>query len=72
MFNIFALLEGIISSVPEAIALYHKLVPMISQNADIHPDQIAEVNALVPTALATVQTAHEAIGALIGAHSTAP
>lgn len=69
MFNIVAALEGIISSVPEALALYHKLVPLISERADIHPDQIAEVTALVPAAHAAVETAHEAISTLINTHA---
>lgn len=68
--TIFEILEGIISSVPEAVALYHKVVPLISQRADISPDQIAEVTALVPAAHAAVETAHQAIATLIDTHAT--
>lgn len=66
--DIFAILEGLISSVPEAIALYHKVVPLLSARADISQTQIDEVTALAPVVHATVETAHEAIAALIGAH----
>jgi hypothetical protein len=69
MFDLIALIEGLISSVPEAISLWHRVAPLISPNADIHPDQIAEVNALVPEAHAAVEIAHAAIAALIGAHT---
>jgi hypothetical protein len=71
MFNIFAILEGLISSVPEAVTLYHKIVPLLSPNADIHPDQIAAINALVPDATAAVTLAHEAIATLISTHAPA-
>lgn len=67
---LFEILEGIISSVPQAIELYNKLVPLIAPKADIHPDAIAEVNALVPKAHAAVETAHTALETLISAHTS--
>jgi hypothetical protein len=72
--NIFAILEGLISSVPEAIALYHKVVPLLSPNADISDAQIAEVTALAPEVHAAVDIAHAAIAQLIDSHApvTAP
>lgn len=68
--NILGILEGIISSVPEAIQLYHKVAPMITTRADITDGEIAAVNELVPTAHAIVQSAHEAIDKIIDAHAT--
>jgi hypothetical protein len=70
--NIFAILEGLISSVPEAIALYHKVVPLIAPGADVTPEQMAAVAALAPEAHAAVDAAHQAIGALISAHGATP
>lgn len=67
--NIFAILEGLISSVPEAIALYHKVVPLLSPNADISEAQMAEVTALAPEVHAAVDMAHAAISDLIDAHT---
>lgn len=68
--DIFAILEGLISSVPEAISLYHKVVPLISVNADISDAQIAEVNALAPAVHDAVQVAHDAIATLVNVHTT--
>lgn len=70
--NIFAILEGLISSVPEAIALYHKVVPLISPRADVTDAQIAEVAVLAPEAHAAVDIAHQAIAQLINAHGATP
>jgi hypothetical protein len=67
--DIIAILEGIISSVPEAIELYHKIAPMINVRADIHPDQIAEVKHLATSVSSIVSTAHDAIATLIDTHS---
>lgn len=68
--NIFEILEGLISSVPEAITLYHKIVPLISPNADVSDAQIAEINEIAPQVHAAVQVAHDAIAALIDTHTT--
>lgn len=70
MLDLFAALEGLISSVPEAIAAYHKIIPFFSPRADISDSEIAEVNSLIPTAHAAVDMAHQAIAALVSAHSS--
>jgi hypothetical protein len=67
--DILAILEGIISSVPEAIQLYHKVAPLISQRADISDADIASVNALVPEAHTAVALAHSAIATLTQVHA---
>lgn len=67
--NILAILEGIISSVPEAIQLYHKIAPLISQRADITEDEVSAVNALVPEAHTAVALAHSAIATLTQVHA---
>lgn len=66
--DIIGILEGLISSVPEAIQLFHKIAPLISQRADISDEQIASVNAAVPIAHEVVSGAHKALQLLIDAH----
>lgn len=66
--DIIGILEGLISSVPEAIQLFHRIAPLISQRADISDAQIAEVNAAVPVVHEVVSDAHKAIQLLIDAH----
>lgn len=67
--NVLSILEGIISSVPEAVQLYHKIAPLISTRADIPQEHIDEIEALVPVAHDTVQTAHTALSTLLDAHA---
>jgi hypothetical protein len=69
MLNYLAILEGIISSVPEAIALFEKLAPLIAPRANITPAEAAAVTNLVPIAHAAVATAHDAIAALVATHT---
>jgi hypothetical protein len=70
--DIFAILEGLISSVPEALALYQKVATLIAPAAGVTDAQIAEVAALAPAAHAAVDVAHQAIGQLISAHGVTP
>lgn len=69
MLDILRILAGLISSVPEAVELWHKIAPLISPNADIHPDQQAAINALVEPAHQAVEIAHNALNTLIGTHA---
>lgn len=70
--NIFAILEGLISSVPEALALYQKVAALIAPAAGVTDTQVAEVAALAPAAHAAVDVAHQAIAQLITAHGVTP
>lgn len=66
--DIIALLEGIISSVPEAIGLFHKIAPLIDVRADVTPEQVAVVSAIAPEVHALVEDAHKALTLLFDAH----
>lgn len=66
--NIIALIEGIISSVPEAIKLWQLIAPHITSNADIPQDVIDKVNAMAPIAHEVVDDAHRGIQLLLDTH----
>lgn len=63
--NVFAILEGIISTVPEAVALYHKLVPLVSVRADIPDTTREEITKLADVAHSIVAERRQAIGTII-------
>ena len=67
--DIFAILEGLISSAPEAIALYQRIVPLLSKNAAASDDEVTAVNDLAPVAIAAVQTLHAAIAQVVTSHT---
>lgn len=72
-FDLLAALEGIISSVPKAVELYHELAPLLSPRADIPQEKIDVINELVPVAHAAVDATQGAISQIIEAHAaTAP
>lgn len=69
MLDILKILAGIISSVPEAVELFNKVAPLIFPNSEIHPDQVAEINALAGPAHTAVEIAHNALTTLITSHA---
>lgn len=72
MQTILDILEGLISSVPEALALYHKVAGLIAPKADVTDEQIAEVAALAPVVHAAVATTNQAVQALVATHTQPP
>jgi hypothetical protein len=70
--DIIAIIEGLISSVPEAVSLWNKVVPLVAPAAGVSDAQVAAVAALAPEAHAAVAVAGQAINALIAAHSATP
>jgi len=54
---LIALLEGIISSVPEAIALWNQVKPILTSGTEPTADQWATLNAMADAAHAAVQAA---------------
>lgn len=70
--SIIAVLEGLISSVPEAVQLYHRIAPLIGPRADISQEEIDHITAIAPDVHAVVTSAHRAIVSLIDAHSPIP
>lgn len=67
--NIIALIEALISSVPEAVQLWDKIAPMIDVKAGLSDAAVAEVNALAPAATDAVSTARDAVKALVATHT---
>ena len=67
--DVAKIIDGLISSVPEAITLWHRIMPMIAPSADVSQADIDAVDALVPEAHAAVEFAHGAISSLISAHA---
>lgn len=67
--NLIALLESLISSIPAATELYQKIVPHISQNAEIPEQAMQEINVLTPLAQGAVAAAHNAVSTLVTAHT---
>lgn len=65
---IISILEGLISSVPEAINLFNKLAPLIMAHPDIPIHVANEIEALVGSAHDAVAKAHTAIGDIISTH----
>jgi hypothetical protein len=68
MTDIVKLLEGLLSSVPEAVQLFNKIAPQIAPNAAIEPAVLDEIEMLAPVAIAAVQTSQAAIATLVNAH----
>lgn len=66
--NYLAIIEGLISSVPEAIRLWQCLAPHIALKAEIPAEIVAEINSLIAPAHAAVGVAHQAINALVAVH----
>jgi hypothetical protein len=69
--NIVAILEGIISSVPEAIALWKRIEPLVGLTPGADDTVIAAITADVPIVHEAVTLAHTAIADLIAAHQPA-
>lgn len=68
MFDIFKLLEGIISSAPEAVELWNKISGLIEPKSNVPQNQVDVINELAPIAHAAVDTLHQAIGTIINSH----
>lgn len=69
MFSLVQLIEGLISSVPEAIGLWNKIAPLVEPKAEVDEAVVSEINQLAPLAHAAVASSAAAIGSLISVHS---
>jgi hypothetical protein len=69
MFDIIAALQGIISSVPEAIALFEQLKTVIAPADNVPETTLNELAAAVPLAHAAVTEVHDALAVIVAAHS---
>lgn len=70
--NIFAILEGLISGVPEALGLYKRIVPLIMPSADIPDDVVSALTQEATVVHATVAAVNNAVAAVVAAHTSAP
>jgi hypothetical protein len=61
--NLVNILEGIISSLPAAEALWQRIMPLVDKDLEITPEQHAEISALTPIAHAAVSTWHAILAA---------
>lgn len=65
---ILSFLEGAVSSVPEAIALFNKIKPYLGLKEELPDHVVSELSALAPAAMDAVNVAHNAIATLIAVH----
>lgn len=70
MINILPILSGIISSVPEAIALWKKIEPFIEMKASTPQGMQDSIHTDSAAVHSLVDDAHTAIAALIEAHAS--
>jgi hypothetical protein len=63
------IITQIISSVPEAIDLWKKIMPLIGVKDDIHPETVAEIKELAAATIPVVEHAHKAIAMLVDSHA---
>lgn len=67
---VIQIITQIISSVPEALDLWKKLVPLIGVKDDIHPDTVVEIKELAAATIPMVEHAHKAIAMLVDTHAS--
>ncbi len=72
MLSLVAIIEGLISSAPEAVELWNKISGLVAPTADVPADQVAAINALVPVAHAAVDTLHAALDQVVASHGVTP
>jgi len=65
MLPLALIIEGLISSAPEAIALWQKIAPMVATKPGTSEEHLDEVTTLAPAAHAAVETLHQAVDVLV-------